>query len=317
MDLKSVSAKYVELHAKYSKMSDSALQKAHAASKEAIAENTHATRALQRLAGYLRDIAAKPSAASKRKLKEAGVRVLVQKTKPLSGCFPGYKFVSDMRGETDVEMTYEDSCVVEKGGKRYYAVNLATYEMTDYFARREVDDTVAYVDGFLRTLEITREMASAKVTLPVKEAIMCFHSDGYTGWVLFEAPKGGTTWHMYLDEKLPRNQRYAKKNRPQLEREYKRLAEGVAARLDELHGKGIIFSFAGSRWLDRSSIAMSGDDMFLLNYVSARRAGTLIEEGQKRDQGIVALLTAATTDFSREDTTIELIALAMKKMLVK
>ena len=76
-----------------------------------------------------------------------------------------------------------------------------------------------------------------------------------------------------------------------------------------------VFAFAGSRWLDRSSVIMDGDKVYLLNYISSRRTTTLIEEAKKNDGNIV--VQASRNEFQRCKMVLELIALDMKKMLVK
>jgi hypothetical protein len=238
---------------------------------------------------YFRLMTAVPTEAHKKTLAKHGIKYNTMKTKSYPSCLAGYKIVSDLTGSDPGWQS--NGYILTKKGKRYYAVSAETSDIFD-FQGEEVDSLNKMINGFSRFVDIVKHLHSNGATLPLVDAFVCFHVQGYNGFVVFEAPPTTMTWPEYVQKHLggETNRKKALKIQQELA---DKIAPAVKRKMTRIHELGVVFSFNGYRWLDTSTIVVELDDnggvvnVHPLNYVSSVRANSIMQRAYENDFDIM------------------------------
>lgn len=318
MDISAIASRFSDLHTQLMKKPMSTLEKERAGFGDAHGKASIIVRQLKHL---LMDMAAKPSASDKKALEDAGIAVKVLKENTFQKCLEGYTVVSDLRGQ-DPEW-FSNGLVLEKDGKTFYA---SAVEYMDFAGAEDGSDSTMenFTREFARVVAITKHASQKGLSLPIVETFVCFHVEGYTGYIVFEGKPSTKTWHEHVEANIKGNM-YTPKNRKVVGGLTSKIGPAAKAKMDKLHDAGVIFAFHGYRWIDTSGIVIDFDssgnpsDIFPLNYVSSVMVSDVVKDSILKDYDILDRLQKDHNETREKDRVVsDIIAMTLvKEGLVK
>eukprot|EP00873_Tetraselmis_striata_P026976 jgi/Tetstr1/447240/TSEL_034677.t1 len=318
MDIAAIASRFADMHAQLMRKSMSTLEKER---KGFADKHKNAAVIVKRLKMYLEEIAIKPSGSDKKALEDAGIAVKVLKTNTFRKCLDGYEVVSDLRGQ-DPEW-YSNGLVLEKDGKTFYAsaVDHMDFQKTGDESPSAVE---RFTTEFSRMVGITKLASEKGLSLPIVETFACFHTEGYTGYIVFQGKESTKTWNDHVYANMKGNM-YTPKNRAVLAGIVSKLGPVAKRKMDKLHDAGIIFAFHGYDWIDTSGIVIDFDasgkpvDIFPLNYSSSVTVSDVVTDSILKDYEIIDRLQRDGNEKREKETIVsEIIAMNLiKEGLIK
>lgn len=260
---------------------------------------------------FLEDIAVKPSKTELKTLESKKIKVKDLKSKPWESCLEGFEVVSDLRGEE--ANSYSNGLILKKGSEKYYA---ACVDFSDTGAEKS-DALDTFIERFEKTIKITKHASEKGVALPIEDIHICFHAQGYMGYIVFKASKTMQTWHEYSSKEVKGNF-FTKKNRLTMAEKASELVPIAMEHIKNLHENGIILSFRGYGWIDTSSIIIDFDSkgkptsVHPINFISSALIEDVVKDSIRKDFEILHRLQSSSENaYELRDKAAEVSAITM------